>query len=155
MRRIAVLCCTASLIACSSEGKKADSVAVTPQASAPAAAPALTLASLAGKWNMVGKNEAGDSTVATFVMTATADTAGWTIAFPNRPVMPARASVSGDSVMIDFGPYESVIRKGVTVTTHNVMRLQGDRLVGKTHARYSVKTADSLRTLNSEGTRVP
>jgi hypothetical protein len=154
MRRIAVVCCTGLLMGCGGEAKKADSAAATPQA-VPAPPPALTLASLAGKWNMVGKNETGDSTVATYVLTATADTSGWTIAFPNRPVMPAHASVSGDSVMIDFGPYESVLRKGVKVTTHNVLRMQGDKIVGKTYAHYSVKTADSLRTLNSEGTRAP
>jgi hypothetical protein len=154
MSKVALLCCAGVLVACGGEAKKADSAAAAPAAGAPAPAP-LSLASLAGKWNMVGKNEAGDSTVATYVMTATADTAGWTIAFPNRPVMPARVSTAGDSLLVDFGPYESVLRKGVQVTTHNVYRVDNGKLMGSTFAHYTVKTADSLRTLRSEGTRAP
>jgi hypothetical protein len=55
--------------------------------------------------------------------------------------------------MIDAGPYPSVRRKGVTVSTNAVSRLQGGNLVGRSTAHYQVKTADSVLTLNSVGTR--
>ena len=55
--------------------------------------------------------------------------------------------------MGDAGPYESVLRKGVKVTTHSVFRLQDGKLVGTTVAHYAIKGADSVRNLRSEGTR--
>ena len=49
---------------------------------------------------------------------ATADTTGWTMAFVDRPPMPVRVlALAGDSVVTEFGPYESVVRPGVTVLT--------------------------------------
>jgi hypothetical protein len=53
----------------------------------------------------------------------------------------------------DAGPYESVLRKRLKVTTHSVFRLQEGKLVGTTAAHYTTKGADSVRNLRSEGTR--
>src|SRR5437899_10199386 len=119
MRRAALLLSAVTLFACAKAENKPDTTAAAAAKATPAT-PALALADVAGKWNVVGKNEAGDSTLATYAITATADPAGWTVAFPNRPVMPARVAVMGDSVSVDFGPYESVLRKGVQVNTHTV-----------------------------------
>lgn len=47
-----------------------------------------------------------------------------------------------------------VRRAGVMVTTHSVYRLDGDRLVGTTVARYADAGADSVLVLDAEGTRV-
>jgi hypothetical protein len=93
----------------------------------------------------------------TYVFTATANSDGWSIKFPDRarPVPVKVVAVAGDSVVIDAGPYPSVLRKGVQVRTHGAMRLQDGKLVGTTIAHYSVKTADSVRTVRMEGTRVP
>ena len=52
------------------------------------------------------------------------------------------------------GPYESVLQKGLKVTTAQcVDRLQDGKLVGTTVAHYATKGADSVRNLRSEGTR--
>lgn len=159
MRHLAILCSAAILVGCAKTESKPDSTAAAAAAATPAApaTPALKLADLAGKWTMTGKTMTGDTTIAAYVLVATPDTTGWTITFtnPSRPAMPAHVAVGGDSVTIDAGPYESVVRKGVKVTTHTVQRLQGGHLVGTTVAHYAVKTADSVRTLRADGTRAP
>jgi hypothetical protein len=87
-------------------------------------------------------------------MTATGTTSGWTISFPGRGApIPERVTVSGDSIMLDAGPYPSVRRKGQQVTTHTVMRMQNGNLVGETVAHYAVKTADSVLMLRTVSTR--
>jgi hypothetical protein len=55
--------------------------------------------------------------------------------------------------MTQAGPYPSVRRKGVQVTTDGVMRLQAGSLVGTNTAHYKVKTADSVLVLNTTGTK--
>jgi hypothetical protein len=64
-----------------------------------------------------------------------------------------RVTVDGDSIMTNAGPYPSVRRKGVQVTTNSVMRLQGGSLVGNTTAHFKVKTPDSVMVLNTMGTK--
>ena len=45
-------------------------------------------------------NEAGDSTLVTYVFNATPDTAAWTMTFPNRPPVRVHvAAVAGDSIV--------------------------------------------------------
>jgi len=154
MRRFALLCCAAVIAGCA---KKDEVPADTPAAAMTPPAPApIALADVAGKWNVTGKNEAGDSTLVTYTLTTTADTTGWTITFPNRRPVPVRVvSVSGDSIVISAGPFESVLRRGVQVRTTGPLRLSDGKLVGSTTARYSVKTADSVRVIRMEGTRIP
>jgi hypothetical protein len=104
---------------------------------------------------MKGMNERGDSIVG-FVLTATADSTGWTQTFPGRAPVPVRVvAVAGDSIVTESGPYESVLRKGIQVRTHSVMRRQGDRLVGMTTARYQTTGPDTVRQVRTEGMRVP
>jgi len=157
MRVVPLLSCAVLLIACAkTEEKSADTA--TPAAApapAPAPAPALSLANLTGKWTQVAKAEGTDSVLVTGEINATADPAGWTMSLPGRPNIPMKVTVDGDSLITDAGPYESVLRKGVQVTTHGVARMQGDKLVGKTVAHYTVKTADSVRRLDIEMTRKP
>lgn len=99
---------------------------------------------------------AGDSTLITYVVNATADTTGWTITFPGRPAIPMRVvGVAGDSVMIEAGPYASALRRGVQVRTTGAFRLQDGKLVGHNVAHYNVRTADSVLMLRSEGTKRP
>ncbi len=113
----------------------------------------VNLADIAGKWNMRSVPATGDTSVTTYVLAATATTSGWTITFPRRKPIPARITVAGDSILISAGPFSSVRRKGVQVTTDGVMRLQNGSLVGSTTAHYKVKTADSVLTLTTSGTR--
>jgi len=148
MRRFALVVATTVSAACGSEKPAAD--AATP-ATPPAPAP-INLAEVAGKWTVRTMAETGDSVLVTTTIDATATTTGWTITLPNREPIPMRVSVSGDSVMTDAGPYESVLRKGVQVSTHGVFRLREGKLVGVTVAHYSAGP-DSVRNLRTEGTR--
>jgi hypothetical protein len=95
----------------------------------------------------------GDTTSTNFVLTATGTTSGWSIKYPGRAAVPETITVSGDSVITSAGPYPSFRRKGVTVTTNGVFRLQNGSLVGTNTAHYKVKTADSVLVLNTTGTR--
>jgi hypothetical protein len=158
MRYIALAVVAAAVLGCStSENKSADSqkASVTP-AGAAAPSAGLKIADLAGTWNAKTMTEKGDSTLLTYTMTATADTAGWSITFPGRAPIPGHVwSVAGDSVVLHSGPYESALRKGVQVTSHAVLHFTGGKFVGTSTGHYSVKTADSVRTFRIEGTRAP
>jgi hypothetical protein len=152
MPRFALCCCAAVLAGCAKpEDRPArDTTAVASATPAP-----LSLGDVAGKWNVRATGAAGDSVVG-YQLTATADTSGWTITFPNRKPIPVRVvAVDGDSVVTEAGPYESALRKGVQVRTRNVNRLQDGTLVGTTEARYATTGADSVLRLRSEGKRAP
>jgi hypothetical protein len=156
---IALCLCAAVLAGCA----KKDNAAVdttgamasssTTTTATPAPAP-VNLADVAGKWNFRSVPTSGtDTSATTYVLTATSNTSGWTITFPGRKAIPVKVTTDADSITIDAGPYPSVRRKGVQVTTHSVNRLQGGSLVGSTTAHYKVKTADSVLTLTNTGTR--
>ena len=155
MRVTPLVACAAVLVACAgSEEAKPDSTAAA-AAPAPAAA-TLSLADLAGKWTQQVRAENSDSVLVTSEVNATSDPSGWTITLPGRPAVPVRVTVDGDSIMTASGPYESVLRKGVQVTTSGVLRMQNGKLVGMTTARYSGATgADSVVRLRTEMTRTP
>jgi hypothetical protein len=158
MRAAAFCSCLAVLVACAKTEKEpaTDTGAATPTAAPAATATpaALSLSSLAGKWAVRGTTEDAKSTVVTFDMVATADTAGWTINFPNRKPVAARVvALAGDSVVTEAGPYESVIRKGVQVTTRTTLRLQDGKLLGTTVAHYATSGPDSVVSLRMEGAR--
>jgi hypothetical protein len=95
----------------------------------------------------------GDTTATVYQSVVTAD--GWTMMLPDRDPIEGVATTSGDSIIVDAGPYESVRRDGLMVTTHAVYRLEGDRLVGTVVAHYETSDADSVLTLTTEGTRAP
>jgi hypothetical protein len=166
MRRFACLCCMAALVGCArTENRAATDTAtgaVAPTGESAAATSTagtsntVRLADVAGKWRVKAMTEAGDSVLG-FVMTATADSSGWTNAYPNRraPVPMRVVAVAGDSIVTEAGPYESVLRKGTQVRTHTVLRRQGDRLVGTTTARYQTTGPDTVRRFHMEGTRMP
>ena len=149
MRR-ALPFCAFLFLACGGGGKSpaADSAAV-------AAVPSLSLADLTGKWTQSTTPE-GSDTVVTTELNFTGDPSGWTMTVMGRPAAPTRVTVDGDSVMMTAGPFESVLRKGVQVTTNNVSRLVEGKLVGHTVAHYSgVASADSVRQLRTVATRTP
>ncbi|MEA2762811.1 MAG: hypothetical protein QOD47_2095 [Gemmatimonadaceae bacterium] len=159
--RIAICCSAAVLTACAKKDNAAidttaSSSASTTTSTAVTAAPAPTpvnLADFAGKWDVRSVPVTGDTTPTTYVLTATSTTSGWSLKFPGRAAVPATITVAGDSIEIDAGPYSSVRRKGVQVTTTGGLRVQNGNLVGTTTAHYKVKTADSVLVLNSTGTR--
>jgi hypothetical protein len=119
--------------------------------------PSVSAADFAGTWTLRTMNEKGDSVLVTSELVATADTTPWMVHLPNRPPMPAKIlTIGGDSVVAEAGPYESVLRKGVKVSTHSVYHLKDGKITGTVVAHYSgVKTADSVRTMPTEGTKKP
>jgi hypothetical protein len=157
--RIALCACVAVVAGCAKKDNAAvdstTAVASSTDATTSTAAPGpLNLADVAGKWNMKAVPMSGDTTATTYVLTATANTSGWTITFPGRPPVPVKkVTVDGDSVMLSAGPYESVRRKGVQVTTYSVARLQSGQLNGSTTAHYKTSRADSVLVLTTSGTR--
>ena len=159
--RIAICCCAAVLAGCAkkesasvdSTSAMASSTSSTTTSTTTTPAP-LNLADVAGKWNMRSVPMSGDTSATTYVLTATANTSGWSMTFPGRATpVPVKVSVDGDSIMLAAGPYSSVRRKGVQVTTSGVARLQNGSLVGSTTAHYKVKSADSVLVLSTTGTR--
>ena len=147
MRRIFLGIGLLALAAC---GPKEEPAADT---AAMAAAPTIALADVAGTWSARVMPEIGDSTVLTYEMVATADPSGWTITFPGRPAVPVRPRVDGDSILTEIGPYESVLRPGVQVTTNGVFRLVNGELVGTTHAHYQGAGADSTARFRTVATK--
>lgn len=161
--RLAVACGAVLLVAGCAKKEEATKDSAAGAAAAPAAAPApapapraLALADVAGKWQVRSVPEAGnDTTATTYVLTATADTTGWSITFPSGLKVPVHIAVSGDSVIQKAGPFASQRRKGVKVTTEGVFRLQDGKMVGTTVAHYSKAGPDSVLRLRTEGTKAP
>ncbi len=154
MRAVAILSLAVMLVGC----KKADTPPVTdtttPVAAEPVAPAPITLADVAGKWNVSVRGESSDSVLATYVLTATADTTGWSFVFPKgAPIAMRVASVAGDSVVTKAGPFNSAVRPGMKVSTHAVVRLQDGNMVGTTTAHYVTSKADSVATLRISATR--
>jgi len=153
MRFFVSLCCAAVVAGCSKPD--APPAQDTTAVAAPAPAP-ISLAEVAGKWTVRTMAENSDSVLVTSEMTATADTSGWMMMIPGRPAMATRViEVAGDSITTEFGPFESVLRPGVQVTTRSVMRLRDGKLVGYLIARYPTTGADSVARLRLEATRAP
>lgn len=144
------------LVACAKSDTEATTDSATGKVAAADAGAPIELSRMAGKWDVRAKPVDGtDTTTTTYVLTATSDTTGWTITFPGRAPEPAHVVVSGDSIVTHMGPFESVRRKGVKVRTESSFRLDGDRIVGTTVARYSTSGPDSVLRLRNEGTRMP
>jgi hypothetical protein len=155
MRRFTAVFAIAALSACQKAEKPAEQPVAPAAAPAPAAPAPINLADVAGKWTVKTMPVGKDTVLLTYTLTATADTNGWTITFPGRAPLAAKVSVSGDSVMTSVGPYPSMLRKGVTVTTNGVFHLVAGKMVGNMMAHYNVKTADSVLALRSMGEKTP
>jgi hypothetical protein len=136
-------------MACSKEEEApaADTMAVAP-------APMMNLADMAGTWSMKVMPQASDSVVASGEITGTSTTDGWVMMLADRNPIPLTVSVSGDSVMMDSAPYESVLRKGVQVWTHTVSRMHNGMLMGTTTAHYA-SGQDTVVMLRMEATKKP
>ena len=158
MRTTTLLGVALLLAACAKkeDAKPAESAMAAPAMAAPAPTPApFSLSDAAGTWDYVARTPAGDTVLVQAVLTATADADHWTLLFKGRKPVPLRVTVSGDSVITAAGPYESVLRKGVMVTTDGFMHMTTGKLVGRSVAHYATKSADSVRQLKVEGTRKP
>ncbi len=118
------------------------------------APPALTMADLAGTWNMEVRGLNSDSVLTTSTMVSDS-TGAWVTNLPGRPPLPTQVTISGDSVMTSAGPYESVLRPGTQVTINGVSRLVNGQLVGTMVAHYATAGADSVVNLRTSATRAP
>jgi Tfp pilus assembly protein PilP len=153
MRRVALLSVTLLFVACvKSENSTPDTTAAMAPAAAPAPAPApapMSLASVAGKYHAEGKNDKG-ATVVSYDLDAS-DTTNWIIQFTDRkePVKMNSIMASGDSIVVEAGPYASAVQKGAMVTTHTVYHVQDGKLIGRTVAHYN-KGPDSVMVITSE-----
>jgi len=125
-----------------------------PPAEVPAP-PSIDLVALAGTWATQTTAEGSDSVLVSGTITATADPAGWTISLPGRDPVPMSVTVSGDSLLTSMGPFESVLRPGVQVTTTGVLRLVDGKLTGPMQAHYVTTGADSVARLWTTATRMP
>ena len=126
-----------------------DAAEEQPADSAAMPAPA---ADASGTWDMRAVPETGDTTPVNFQLQVAGGT--YTLLLPNRDPITARVTTEGDSILVDAGPYESVIRPGTQVSTHSVYRINGDQMDGYTIATYQTGGADSVLRLRSSGTRV-
>jgi len=149
MHRLTVVACLAAFVACAPGDRQ--EAAETQETAAPAA---MTLADFAGNWSVKATNEAGDSTLLEYQLTATADPAGWTITFPGREPMPIQVMLDGDSLMLNLGTYPSALRGGVDVTTTSVARMVDGKMTGAFAAHYATTDADSVLHGRMEGTRM-
>jgi len=140
------------LVACGGDAEMGD---MSEMDDVPPAAqtPASPLAQFAGTWQVVAYDEAGDS-LTTYELTATAEPTGWTITFPGRDPIALQVQPGADGVTTVAGPYESVLRAGVMVTTTSTSRIEGDRLVGTFTARYQDAGTDSVLTGRAEGHKI-
>jgi hypothetical protein len=149
MRRVALVLAVAFSAACS---KPAPPPAAEPP---PPPAPSIDLAALAGTWTTQTTAEGSDSVLSTGTITASADPAGWTLTLPGRAPLVMNVTVSGDSLLTSYGPFESVLRPGVQVTSTGVLRLVDGKLTGPVVAHYVTTGADSVARLWTTATRKP
>lgn len=148
MRRLSVLLVVAGLVACGGGDNDADDAADVEGMPA-----GIDLADVAGTWNLTAIPEMENAPSLAYSMTATDSEYGWTITFPERDPMDIRIiAVEGDSIISEAGPFESLIREGVMVSTRTVTRLENGMLVGTFLATYET---DPVETMDGtfEGTR--
>ena len=114
----------------------------------------ITLASVAGKWNVNVMGQSSDSVLATNVATFTENPAGGSFRFPGGPLIPVRnLTASGDSITYEAGPFASAVRKGMRVSNRVAVTLRDGNLVGNVTARYQTTGPDSVRQFRLAGTR--
>lgn len=147
--RIALVAVLGLVLACSkaNDAPNPDAAAVAVATPAP-----VDPASMAGTWTLRTMPD-GRDTVITAEIAATGTTEGWTMTMAGREPVPVRVRVDGDSVMTETGPFPSVLRPGVMVTTSSVYHLIDGKLVGTMIARYQGAGADSVMTGRQEATR--
>ena len=150
-RTVALIACALLPAACAGDAEDDMEVAEQPAAAAPAPADA-SLAQYAGTWDAVAILESGDTV--NYTMSATADTTGWTITLPGMDAMPLRiVSATADSVVTEVGPYASILRDGVQVTTRSVTHVQDGRMSGTMEATYEGGEGPSVVQGQVEATR--
>lgn len=145
MRSISLLLAVALLAACAPKEE---------QPAAEVAPPAAPYAAYEGAWNSTSTVEGTPDPVAG-TMTVTADGVGSTMSLPDRPNIPITLSMSGDSLVVTTAEYESVLRKGVMVTTRVASVMDGAVLKGSLEATYQTPNGPLVVKGTSESKRAP
>lgn len=103
----------------------------------------MSLADVAGTWDGTVTAADNDTVLSVVELTATAEATGWTMRVANaktptmQTVVPITSVVAeGDSMIVDAGPFPSVLRAGQQVATHTIYRLLDGKLVGTIQATY-------------------
>ena len=152
--RVTVAVAAALLISACAKDDSATSDTANPAGTSVGPTP-ISLANVAGRWQMVSTPASGtDTTPTRFILTATADTTGWQIEFPDGVKVPVQVAVSGDSLFIKTATFSSRRRQNVKVMTEGWSRMQDGKWVGLTTAHYQ-GAKDSILQLRTEGTRIP
>ena len=151
MRRTLAVCAVI-LAACAKGEKPADTTAAAPAAATPAPPAPITLADVAGTWDVKSMPMDRDSVLTTSQIVATGTMEGWKLILDGKTYPSKVLTVSGDSITSSTGPFPSVLRKGQQVTIHSIMRLKDGKLVGVIHANYNGKDTATFRI---EGTKKP
>ncbi len=81
-----------------------------------------------------------------YTVNVSADPTGWTSVLPGREPMSLSITVSGDSILTQSPPFESVKRPGVQVSSSGYLRLVDGKLTGPMFVRSA--TADSVTVVN-------
>jgi hypothetical protein len=145
MRRFSTLFLAAGLVACGGGDYAADD--------AEGMASGITLAQVAGTWNLTGTLATAETTIIEYSVVATDSEAGWILNLPGRdPVAIRIVAIEGDSIVGEAGPFESILREGVMVTTRTVLRLHGEMLMGTLDATYDTEPVVTVPG-TFEGTR--
>lgn len=156
IRVVPAMLVVAALTACGgAKDAAADSAGATATAAATAMAPAKTPASFAGTWETTATLE-GTAKPVPSTLVGSADGNTWTISLEGRPNVAAMASISGDSLIIQSAEYESVLRKGVMVTTR-VASVMSDNnmLMGNIVATYKTAAGSEVVKGTVMSTRKP
>lgn len=118
----------------------------------------ISLTDLAGTWDGTVTAVGNDTVITNMELTATQDASGWMMKVTNAmdptktTTTPATHVVAeGDSLIVDAGPFQSVLRAGQQVSTRTVYRLQDGRLVGTIYATYPA--SGEMIMLHSVATR--
>ena len=150
MKRLVPLFAALLLLGCAQEATEE----ATDEAADTTAVEGISLADLAGTWNMqTTSTDPADTLVNVYQIVI--DEGSWTMIFPDREPVSATAVVDGDNIITDSEPFESVRHPGTMVTTHGVFHMEGDRLVGDVTATWQMAAGDSVGQLRTEGTRAP
>ncbi len=137
------------LFACAKEGAETtDEMADTSAMTEPAG---MSMASLAGTWNMRVMTMDSDSTVTENQLVFS--DSGVTMLREGQEPVPVTAQFEGGTMTADAGPFPSSLRESM-VTIHGTYRMEGDMLVGDITAHYP-SGPDSVLQLRTEGTRTP
>jgi hypothetical protein len=152
MRRTLLLCAVLFLGCAKSEPPASQSTTTETPAMA-----TISLADVAGTWDGTVTAMGNDTVLVVSELTATAEPTGWMMKVRNAKtpverVVPAeRVVVEGDSIIMETGKFQSVLRPGQEVMTRTVYHLQDGKLVGTIWATYPA--SGEMIALRSVATR--